>query len=95
MDSTKNATPTNWVEVTEPLAAIQNIINGCLLAQSRGAYSLEDSAALWDSIKYLIALQTKLREENKNINSVFEQELAKPEEPQNIEQDSEQVAEQH
>lgn len=93
MDSTKNTTPTNWVEVTEPLAAIQNIINGCLLAQSRGAYSLEDSAALWDSIKYLITLQTKLREENKNINSVFEQELAKPEEPQNIEHAPEQVAE--
>ncbi len=79
MESNQNPSQKNWVEVTEPLAAIQNLINGCLIAQSRGAYSLEDSSALWDSIKYLIALQSKLREENKTINDILQEELAKPE----------------
>lgn len=86
MDSTTNATPKNWVEVTEPLAAIQNLINGCLLAQSRGAYSLEDSSALWDSIKFLIALQSRLREENKNINDILQEELAKPDDSESFEE---------
>jgi len=79
METNQNQTQKNWVEVTEPLAAIQNLINGCLLAQSRGAYSLEDSSALWDSIKYLIALQSKLREENKTLNDILREEMAKPE----------------
>lgn len=86
MDSSTNTTPKNWVEPTEPLAAIQNLINGCLLAQARGAYSLEDSSALWDSIKYLISLQSKLREDNKNINDVLQEELAKPEDSQDVEE---------
>jgi len=86
MESNANSTPKNWVEVTEPLSAIQNLINGCLLAQSRGAYSLEDSSALWDSIKYLIALQSKLREENKNINDILQEELSKPEDSENFEE---------
>lgn len=86
MDSTTNPTPKNWVEVTEPLAAIQNLINGCLLAQSRGAYSLEDSSALWDSIKFLIALQSRLREENKNINDILQEELAKPDDSESFEE---------
>ena len=82
MDSSTTTTPKNWVEPTEPLAAIQNLINGCLLAQSRGAYSLEDSSALWDSIKYLISLQSKLRDDNKNINDVLQEELGKSEDDQ-------------
>ena len=82
MDSSTTTTPKNWVEPTEPLAAIQNLITGCLLAQSRGAYSLEDSSALWDSIKYLISLQSKLRDDNKNINDVLQEELGKSEDDQ-------------
>ncbi len=89
MESNQNPSQKNWVEVTEPLAAIQNLINGCLIAQSRGAYSLEDSSALWDSIKYLIALQSKLREENKTINDILQEELAKPEDESTESTDSE------
>jgi hypothetical protein len=89
MESNQNPSQKNWVEVTEPLAAIQNLINGCLIAQSRGAYSLEDSSALWDSIKYLIALQSKLREENKTINNILQEELAKPEDESTESTDSE------
>lgn len=92
METNQTTPPKNWVEVTEPLAAIQNLINGCLIAQSRGAYSLEDSSALWDSIKYLIALQSKLREENKTINDILQEEMKKPEdestEPQVSEEDA-------
>lgn len=85
----------NWLEVTEPLAAIQNLINGCLLAQSRGAYSFEDSSALWDSIKYLISLQTSLREENRDINGILKEELAKPEDSEPLEEDAVESLEEH
>lgn len=85
----------NWLEVTEPLAAIQNLINGCLLAQSRGAYSFEDSSALWDSIKYLISLQTSLREENRDINDILKEELSKPEDSESIEENAIESLEEH
>ncbi len=68
----------SWVSVNEPLAAVQNLINGCLIAQSKGAFSFEESSILWESVRYLVSLQVQLRESNGDMNAVLKEELAKP-----------------
>lgn len=69
-----------WHEIKEPLSAVQNLINGCLLGQSKGAYSFEESSLIWESIKYLVTLQVQLREDEVNVNEFLMNELAKKEE---------------
>ena len=68
----------SWVSVNEPLAAVQNLINGCLIAQSKGAFSFEESSILWESVRYLVSLQVQLRESNGDMNAFLKEELAKP-----------------
>lgn len=80
-----NAEHKVWHEITEPLSAVQNLINGCLLGQSKGAFSFEESSIIWDSIKYLVTMQVQLRENGEDPNSVLLNELAKKEtEPEEI-----------
>lgn len=74
-----NAEHKVWHEITEPLSAVQNLINGCLLGQSKGAFSFEESSIIWDSIKYLVTMQVQLRENGEDPNSVLLNELAKKE----------------
>lgn len=74
-----NAEHKVWHEITEPLSAVQNLINGCLLGQSKGAFSFEESSIIWDSIKYLVTMQVQLRENGEDPNSVLLSELAKKE----------------
>lgn len=69
-----------WHEIKEPLSAVQNLINGCLLGQSKGAYTFEESSLLWESIKYLVTLQVQLREDDVNPNEFLINELAKKQE---------------
>lgn len=66
-----------WHEITEPLSAVQNLINGCLLGQSKGAFSFEESSLIWESIKYLVTLQVQLRENGEDVNLVLMKELSK------------------
>lgn len=66
-----------WHEITEPLSAVQNLINGCLLGQSKGAFSFEESSLIWESIKYLVTMQVQLRENGEDANIVLMKELAK------------------
>jgi hypothetical protein len=77
------STPTqenkNWLIPNEPLTALQNLINGCLVAQNKGAFSFEESSVIWESIKFLVELQVQLRESNQNMNEVLKEELSKPE----------------
>lgn len=68
-----------WHEITEPLSAVQNLINGCLLGQSKGAYSFEESSLIWESIKYLVTMQVQLRENGEDPNSILMEELSKKE----------------
>lgn len=66
-----------WLPITEPTAAIQNLINGCLIAQSKGAYSFEESSILWESMKSLVNLQVQARESGEDFNQTLKMELAK------------------
>lgn len=66
-----------WHEITEPLSAVQNLINGCLLGQSKGAFSFEESSLIWESIKYLVTLQVQLRENEDDPNVFIMKEMAK------------------
>lgn len=75
-----NNEPKTWAHITEPLAALQNLINASLLGQSKGAYTFEEASIVWESIKYLVNLQVKLREEDKDMNDLLIQELSKKEE---------------
>lgn len=72
-----NAEHKVWHEITEPLSAVQNLINGCLLGQSKGAYSFEESSLIWESIKYLVTLQVQLRESEDDPNVFIMKEMAK------------------
>lgn len=72
-----NAEHKVWHEINEPLNAVQNLINGCLVGQSKGAYSFEESSLIWESIKYLVTLQVKLRESEDDPNEFLLKELAK------------------
>jgi len=74
-----NTEPKTWVPITEPLAAVQNLINAALLGQSKGAYTFEEASLVWESIKYLVNLQVKLREEDKDMNDSLNEELSKTE----------------
>jgi hypothetical protein len=74
-----NTEPKTWVPITEPLAAVQNLINAALLGQSKGAYTFEEASLVWESIKYLVNLQVKLREEDKDMNDSLIEELSKTE----------------
>lgn len=74
-----NNEPKTWTPITEPLAALQNLINASLLGQSKGAYTFEEASIVWESIKYLVNLQVKLREEDKDMNDLLIQELSKKE----------------
>lgn len=69
-----------WLLPNEPLSAVQNLINGCLIGQNKGAYSFEESSVIWESIKYLVQLQVSLREAEGDLNAILKNELAKPEE---------------
>jgi hypothetical protein len=71
-----NTEPKTWVPITEPLAAVQNLINAALLGQSKGAYTFEEASLVWESIKYLVNLQVKLREEDKDMNDSLIEELS-------------------
>lgn len=75
-----NNEPKTLAPITEPLAALQNLINASLLGQSKGAYTFEEASIVWESIKYLVNLQVKLREEDKDMNDLLIQELSKKEE---------------
>ncbi len=72
-----NAEHKVWHEINEPLSAVQNLINGCLVGQAKGAYSFEESSLIWESIKYLVTLQVKLRESEDDPNEFILKELAK------------------
>jgi hypothetical protein len=72
-----NAEHKVWHEIIEPLSAVQNLINGCLLGQSKGAYSFEESSLIWESIKYLVTLQVQLRENEDDPNAFIMKELSK------------------
>jgi hypothetical protein len=74
-----------WHEITEPLSAVQNLINGCLLGQSKGSYSFEESSLIWESIKYLVTLQVQIRENDEDPNDFLMKELAKTEKNENVE----------
>lgn len=82
-----------WHEITEPLSAVQNLINGCLLGQSKGSYSFDESSLIWESIKYLVTLQVQLRESEEDPNMFLLKELAKTEETENIEEADEKIKE--
>lgn len=81
-----------WLQPSEPLAALQNLINGCLIGQNKGAYSFEESSVIWDSIKYLVELQVNLRETEGNLNDVLKNELSKPEEEKEIVENEEKIS---
>jgi hypothetical protein len=68
-----------WSPITEPLAAVQNLINAALLGQSKGAYNFEEASIVWESIKYLVNLQVTLRDSNKDMNDVLIEDLSKKE----------------
>ena len=68
-----------WSPISEPLAAVQNLINAALLGQSKGAYNFEEASIVWESIKYLVNLQVTLRDSNKDMNDVLIEDLSKKE----------------
>lgn len=78
-----------WHEITEPLSAVQNLINGCLLGQSKGAFSFEESSLIWESIKYLVTLQVQLRENEEDPNVFLMKEMAKQDDVQAVEETQE------
>lgn len=78
-----------WHEITEPLSAVQNLINGCLLGQSKGAFSFEESSLIWESIKYLVTLQVQLRENEEDPNVFLMKEMAKQDDVQVAEETQE------
>ena len=78
-----------WLLPNEPLSAVQNLINGCLIAQNKGAYSFEESSVIWESIKYLVQLQVSLRETEGDLNTILNNELAKAEEEEEKEKEEE------
>jgi hypothetical protein len=85
-----NAEHKVWHEINEPLSAVQNLINGCLVGQSKGAYTFEESSLIWESIKYLVTLQVQLRENGEDPNGILIQELSKKDEnPEEIEHEKE------
>lgn len=77
-----NAEHKIWHEITEPLSAVQNLINGCLLGQSKGAFTFEESSLIWESIKYLVTLQVQLRENEEDPNVFLMKEMTKQEDVQ-------------
>ncbi len=66
-------TTSKWHNPDNIVSCIQNLINGCLQAQPRGVYSMEDSAILWSSITFIVEKQRELRSTNSsNINALSE-----------------------
>jgi hypothetical protein len=86
-----NAEHKVWHEINEPLSAVQNLINGCLVGQSKGAYTFEESSLIWESIKYLVTLQVQLRETESDPNEFLLKELSKKD-PEESEEPQKEVA---
>lgn len=85
MNNTQNQTEapqdertTTWIAPDNMVSCVQNLINGCLLAQSKGVYSMEESSILWNSITFLITKQKELREANPSLTpkEVLENQLS-------------------
>ena len=49
-----NNEPKTWTPITEPLAALQNLINASLLGQSKGAYTLEEAVVVQSAINWIV-----------------------------------------